>query len=381
MELSRAGEPQHLWPPFRRWPGTAATVVGTMLGCRRNSLLPLGIRTRARTAISATGTEAPGPNTGRPPRPQADTPEAHRPESNSCGHRSACSVRTSRMIWLPVLSGVASALVFLAISGVVAVPLWRAHGPSPWAVLYLFPGIMASTFVGVYFNVALAFAANEQIEGRMISVRDALGMAWSRRRVVFSWALLSAVVGTDYPGDRESPRCVRAAAGILGGLAWAVASFLVVPVLAFEDVGPIEALKQSSHLIKTTFGTIARGALRFGVLFLGWILLALAVIVAGVARSAVRHRRCSGCPSPSRSDRLLRRLHVSGGRGHVHAHDPVPLRHTQAVARPWSGPFPHIPALSCESSRAHPPGIARVHATFASAEGHEALIRALCNKR
>lgn len=58
-----------------------------------------------------------------------------------------------RMVWLPVISGVASAVVFLAISGAVALPLWRADGPSPWAVLYFFPGIMAASFVGVYFNV------------------------------------------------------------------------------------------------------------------------------------------------------------------------------------------------------------------------------------
>ena len=71
--------------------------------------------------------------------------------------------------------------------------------------------------------------------------------------------------------------CSGGWAGVLGGLAWAVATFLVVPVLALaEEVGPIEALKRSSHLIRTTFGTIARGALRFGMLFLGWILLALA---------------------------------------------------------------------------------------------------------
>jgi hypothetical protein len=73
--------------------------------------------------------------------------------------------------------------------------------------------------------------------------------------------------------------------GFLGGLAWAVASFLVIPVLAFEDLGPIEALKQSSHLIKTTFGTIARGALRFGALLIVWSLLAVAVIVGGVTMS------------------------------------------------------------------------------------------------
>jgi Family of unknown function (DUF6159)/Protein of unknown function (DUF2510) len=187
-----------------------------------------------------------------------------------------------KMIWLPVLSGVTSAVTFLAISGLVAVPLLRTYGPSPLTVLYFVPGVMAIAFVSVYFNVALVFAANEQIEGRTISVRVALAMAWSRRRVVFSWALLAAVIGTLIQLVESRLGIFGRLLGILGGLAWAVATFLIVPVLAFEDLGPIEALKQSSHLMRTTFGTIARGALRFGFLFLGWGLLALAVIGAGI---------------------------------------------------------------------------------------------------
>ena len=187
-----------------------------------------------------------------------------------------------RMIWLPVLSGIASAVAFLAVSGLVALPLLRTLGPSPWTALFFVPGAMAATFVGVFFNVALVFAANEQIEGRKIGVRQALGMAWSRRRVVVSWALLSAVVGTALQVVESRLGVFGRLLGVLGGLAWAVATFLVIPVLAFEDRGPIEALRQSSHLLKTTFGTIARGALRFGALLLVWILLALAVIVAGV---------------------------------------------------------------------------------------------------
>jgi len=42
---------------------------------------------------------------------------------------------------------------------------------------------------------------------------------------------------------------------------------MVVPVLAFEDVGPIEALKRSSSILRQRFGTVARGGLRFGFLF------------------------------------------------------------------------------------------------------------------
>jgi hypothetical protein len=199
------------------------------------------------------------------------------------------------MIWLPVLSGVVSALAFLAISGAVAVPLIRAYGYSPWEVVYLFPGVVASSFVGVYFNVALVFAANEQIEGRKITIRRALAMAWSRRRVVFTWALLAAVVGIVIQAIESRLGVFGRLLGILGGLAWAVATFLVVPVLAFEEVGPLEALRQASHLLKTTFGTIARGALRFGMLFLGWILLAVVVIAVG-AVLAVSGAPLAGVP-------------------------------------------------------------------------------------
>jgi len=60
-----------------------------------------------------------------------------------------------------------------------------------------------------------------------------------------------------HPGGRKRLGIFGRLLGVLGGLAWAVATFLVVPVLAFEEVGPIEALKKSSHLIRTTFGTIA----------------------------------------------------------------------------------------------------------------------------
>jgi hypothetical protein len=191
-----------------------------------------------------------------------------------------------QMIWLPVLSGVMAALAFLVVSGVVAVPLIRAYGASELTILYLFPGLVASTFVTVYCNVALVFAANEQIEGRPIEVRGALRMAWTRKRTIVSWALLSATVGLVIQSIESRLGIFGRLAGLLGGLAWAVANFMVVPVLAFEDVGPIEAVKRSSHVFRTTFGTITRGALRFGVLFLGWMLAALAALVVGIGVAA-----------------------------------------------------------------------------------------------
>jgi len=60
---------------------------------------------------------------------------------------------------------------------------------------------------------------------------------------------------------------------------------MVVPVLAFENVGPIEAVKRSSSIFKARFGTVARGGLRFGLLFVGLVLAALAVIALGIVIS------------------------------------------------------------------------------------------------
>ena len=191
-----------------------------------------------------------------------------------------------RMIWLPIMAGISSAVAFLAISGLVAVPLVKAYGSSRLDVLYLYPGLVASSFLGAYFNLALVFAANEQIEGRFIGIPEALAMAWARRRVIFSWALLSATVGVVIQFVDRRLGIFGRLAGVLGGLAWAIANYMVIPILAFEDVGPVEAVKHSSHLLKTTFGSLARGALRFGALLVVWMIPAVVLIAVGAGMAS-----------------------------------------------------------------------------------------------
>ena len=113
--------------------------------------------------------------------------------------------------------------------------------------------------------------------------------------VIFSWAILSAVVGTAIRLLEQRLGLVGRLIGFAGGLAWAVATFLVIPVLAFENVGPLEAVKRSSSILKARFGTVARGGLRFGLLFLGFSLGALLVIFVGVVCIA-KHAYVIGVP-------------------------------------------------------------------------------------
>jgi Family of unknown function (DUF6159) len=53
----------------------------------------------------------------------------------------------------------------------------------------------------------------------------------------------------------------------LFGAAWALASYFVVPVLAANDVGPVEALTQSGQLISETWGEEVAGSFSFSLIF------------------------------------------------------------------------------------------------------------------
>jgi hypothetical protein len=71
------------------------------------------------------------------------------------------------------------------------------------------------------------------------------------------------------------------------GAAWTLATFLVVPVLVSQNVGPIEALKQSASLLKRTWGENAIGNIGIGMVF-GFISLGLILVGALLAYLAAQ---------------------------------------------------------------------------------------------
>jgi hypothetical protein len=82
-------------------------------------------------------------------------------------------------------------------------------------------------------------------------------------------------------------RWISERAGIVGqivggilGFAWSVATFLVVPVLVVENVGPFEAIKRSTGYLKRTWGEQLIGNVGIGLVF---GLLMVLVIFAGGA--------------------------------------------------------------------------------------------------
>jgi hypothetical protein len=125
---------------------------------------------------------------------------------------------------------------------------------SPMFLLGMFTLYVVNYFVIVFFNVALVGVANSRLMGGTWTFKDGLELAWERKGTILQWALVAATVGVLL-------RTLEERLGLIGrlimriiGIAWTLACYFVVPVLAFEDLTPIDALKRSSKLFRDTWG-------------------------------------------------------------------------------------------------------------------------------
>jgi hypothetical protein len=128
-----------------------------------------------------------------------------------------------------------------------------------------------------FFNTALVGAAMIRMQGGDPTVRDGLAIAFSKIGVIFGYAMIAATVGVILRTVAEKLGAIgRFVTGLIG-LAWTVATYLAVPVLASRDVGPIEAVKESAALLKKTWGENIISNVGLGFVF-GLIYLALAAM-------------------------------------------------------------------------------------------------------
>lgn len=147
-------------------------------------------------------------------------------------------------------------------------------------------------YLVIFFaNSALVGAAMIRLSGGDPTIGDGFRIALSHLRAILGYALISATVGMILRWLSERRGTLGQIASSLFGLAWNLATFLVVPVLVVEDVGPVDAIKRSVELVKRTWGEQIAGNLSiglvFGLLTLGVILLGVpAIVLAAMSESA-----------------------------------------------------------------------------------------------
>jgi hypothetical protein len=141
-------------------------------------------------------------------------------------------------------------------------------------------GILVVGFVAQFFTGVLVAGANERLEGGAPTLGSSFSKAGSRAGSLLGWAAINATVGTILQAIRERAGFLGVAVSWLAGAAWTVITWLVIPVIIVEGLGPIAAIKRSAHLLKTTWGENVIAQIGLGAL--GFLLMLPGMVIAGL---------------------------------------------------------------------------------------------------
>jgi hypothetical protein len=133
------------------------------------------------------------------------------------------------------------------------------------AIPLLIIGVYVLTVVGVYFSVGLAAAADMIFRGQAnVTVHDGLEVSRARFTQICGWAALSSAIGL-VMGALESQGGIGGQiAARLVGMAWALVTFLAVPVIAIEGTGTFATLKRSASIFRERWGQQITGNIAIG---------------------------------------------------------------------------------------------------------------------
>lgn len=188
-------------------------------------------------------------------------------------------VRTDRS--LQILALLAALVVVLGAVAIVALGSSSSHGRVSGgrfvvvALVFIYP----LTFLGAFINTAIAAAAAAALDGRHLSVSEALAVPRRRIGQIAVWALIAAIIG--YVLEQLTSRLPfgGSIAARLVGLAWSLASFFVIPALALEDRSATDSLRRSAHMIKERWGEGVGGS----IIISAWAVLVMIPLVIAFA--------------------------------------------------------------------------------------------------
>jgi hypothetical protein len=193
-----------------------------------------------------------------------------------------------QLIIFPVLSGISLVLIIgsffvatLANAGWNTDNIGELSSGGYYALVFLF--YLVNYFVIVFFNMALIHCTRLYFQGEEVSVAAGLRFSMSRIGAIFSWAAFAATVGLVLRAIQENSGIIgKIITGIIG-IVWSVATFFVVPIIAYENLGPIAAFKRSSQMMKQKWGESLAAGFSFGLIqFLGFIVICIPLFYLGM---------------------------------------------------------------------------------------------------
>jgi hypothetical protein len=188
------------------------------------------------------------------------------------------------LIIFPVLSGLS---ILLVLGSFVTAVLYRAgwdthnipdlNGAVQILLIFLF--YIFNYFVIIFFNMALMHCAKLFFEGEEVSIAKGLRFSAGRAGAIFSWVIFAATVGVVLKIIQDNLGWLGQLLTGLAGFAWSVTTFFVIPVIAYEHIGPLEAMKHSAKIMKEKWGEGIGANFSIGfVMFFVFLVIAVAAM-------------------------------------------------------------------------------------------------------
>jgi hypothetical protein len=172
--------------------------------------------------------------------------------------------KDKEMLLFPLMSAICSVVFAVA----MLFPTLLVHvfddgsprfGVVDWFLMFIvYTGF---AFGATFCNTCVVYTTKVRLEGGNPTFMQSIRFALSRTRLLISWSVVAATAGVilgaiDSLAERM-PLVGRILLGILRvvlGVAWSIMTVFVIPILVFENVGPFEAIRRSSALVRQTWG-------------------------------------------------------------------------------------------------------------------------------
>jgi hypothetical protein len=208
--------------------------------------------------------------------------------SNSWELTKACFkvlVGNPQLLVFPIASMVATTIIILGFLGFsistliagsmidIGAEAVMAINIVGWIVIYYL-----IVFVAIFCNVAIVGSAGMMLDGKRPTVSDGFRVAMSRIGPIIGWTLVTGTVSLIIKAiQNRSGNIGKIVMGMIG-IAWTILTYFVVPVIVFEGIGPFQALKRSTQILKKIWGESL--VTNFGIhMVIGIAILVLAVLM------------------------------------------------------------------------------------------------------
>lgn len=192
--------------------------------------------------------------------------------------------RDRELIWVPLIAGAASIVAFFVVASPGLLLLdgstddTGSGNLASW--IFLFLASVVAFWITTIGQATVVAGAAQRMDGSDPTIGSSFAVAKSRMGRLLEWALLATVVSVVLGFIEDRLGFLGRIISWIGSAAFAVISFLALPVIVFEDVSAIDGFKRSSALLKSTWGE--QITFSFGMGLIGFLAMLPVLLVAGL---------------------------------------------------------------------------------------------------